>query len=185
MSRGRVYWFTGLSGAGKSTIAQGVKRWLEKEKKKVILLDGDTIRSKSNKHLSFSSKDILENNAFITRLCLQCQSQYDYILVSVISPYLQSRQEARRMIGRNYYEVFVQASLDEVIKRDVKGMYKKALKGEIKNFIGFDPDTPYEPPKHPEITLDTEAEDASKSIQKVIDFMVQEEEAQKYDHNPA
>ena len=185
MCCGRVYWFTGLSGAGKSTIAQGVKCWLEKEKKKVILLDGDTIRSKSDKHLGFSKKDIFQNNAFIRELCRQYMSQYDYILVAAISPYLQSRQEARRVIGRSYHEIFVRASLEEVTKRDVKGMYKKALKGEIGNFIGVDRHTPYEPPDHPEITLNTEAEDASESIQKIIDFMIQEGQFQKYDHKHA
>ena len=185
MSRARVYWFTGLSGAGKSTIAQGVKGRLENIKKTVVLLDGDSIRSKSSKHLSFSKEAILNNNAFITKLCLRYMPRFDYILVSVISPYLQSRQEARRAIGTNYHEVFVQASLEEVIKRDVKGMYKRALNGEIKNFIGVDPDSPYETPNNPEMILDTEGEDVSKSIQEVIDFMLQEEEAKKYGHEPA
>ena len=89
-------------------------------------------------------------------------------------------------MGGRYHEVFVHASLEEVIRRDVKGIYKKALNGEINNFIGVDPGSPYEPPSSPELILDTEAEAVAESIQKVIDFMRQEEQTKEtYDHEPA
>ncbi len=163
--KGFTIWFTGLSGSGKSTIAQIVYNELKKSGHKVEMLDGDVIRTNLSKGLGFSKEGRDEN---IKRVGFVCNllTRNDVIAIAVcISPYKEVRDFNRRRIGR-FVEVYTKCSLDECIKRDPKGNYKKALAGEIKNYTGID--DPYEEPENPEITVETDKETAEESAEKVF-----------------
>lgn len=166
-----VLWFTGLSGSGKTTIANGLSAILNSWGKTVIVLDGDVLRNTIHKHLKFTPQDIKKNNELIAKVCVRCKKQYDYVLVPVISPFAESRQKAKDLIGKNFIEIYVKASLDTVIKRDIKGLYSRALRGEIQNFIGIDPYVPYEAPENPDIVLETETEDVNILLKKLINYL--------------
>jgi adenylyl-sulfate kinase len=167
----KIFWFTGLSGAGKTTIARRAKEVLEQEGKKILLIDGDEIRSQYPRALGFSREDILQNNRFIAGMCRQRAPEFDYIFVSVITPFHAIRRELKENLGGQYVEVYVKVALDEVIRRDVKGLYKKALAGEIRNFIGIDTQTPYEPPENPDVVIDTGAGSVESSVEGLMQFI--------------
>ncbi len=149
-----VLWFTGLSGSGKSTIAEELKKQLEESGKTVELIDGDVVRNTLHTTLGFSREDIRENNRLIAELAKK--SAADVVLVPVISPYREDRAMARTIIGESFREVFVNRPVEKCIERDVKGLYRKALTGEIPNFIGVASSNPYEPPLQPDIEVKTE-----------------------------
>src|SRR3989338_2108971 len=132
-----VLWFTGLSGSGKSTIADSLSNILKAKGYKIKILDGDVVRNTLHRHLGFTRKDILLNNKLISQLALKYLDTHDIILVPIISPYKIGRENARKLLGKHFTEVYIKASLKKCIRRDVKGLYKKALDGEIKNFIGI------------------------------------------------
>ena len=167
----KVLWFTGLSGSGKSTITSGISKKLQKSNYSVKILDGDEIRESVHAHLGFSPKDISENNKKISIICKELLQNYNYILVSIISPFRKLRRNAKKIIGKSFVEVYVKSNLKTLIKRDVKGLYAKALKGEIDNFIGIDPKVPYESPENPDIVLDTEGETVKESVQKLYNYL--------------
>ena len=169
-----VLWFTGLSGAGKSTIAQKVYEWLTTQGLSVKILDGDAVRSTLHRHLGYSPNDIKENNRLISQLCMDNLSEFDYILVPIISPFRESRQKAKELLGKNFIEVYVKASLNQLIERDPKGLYKKALSGKIKNFIGIDPTVPYEPPANASIVVNTIQENVDESVNQIKNFLSKE-----------
>src|SRR3989338_2805235 len=121
----KVLWFTGLSGSGKTTIALALQKELEKRNKKFKVFDGDVVRQKLHKHLGFTPEDIKENNRLIAELCLKQINKYDFILVPIISPFRESRENARKILGNSFIEVYVKALLETVIERDVKVYYKK------------------------------------------------------------
>jgi adenylyl-sulfate kinase len=164
----KVLWFTGLSGSGKTTIVDSVVEILKQKGKKIKILDGDDVRAKFHTHLGFSVEDIKENNRLITLMCLEYMDSHDYVFVPIISPFIESRAKAKQMVGEFFKEIHIKCSLDECIRRDVKGHYKKALAGEIENFIGVAKQVPYEPPVNPDLVLDTE----NKSIKEVISELV-------------
>lgn len=166
-----VLWFTGLSGSGKTTIAKKLLEEFYKNGKKVLLIDGDVVRGTIHKNLRFTSEDIKENNRLIAINCKENIGKYDIIIVSIISPFRESRESARMILSQHFTEVFVKADLDECIRRDVKGLYKKALAGEIENFIGISPSTPYEEPTKAEIVLNTQEENLLECIKKIKDFL--------------
>jgi len=172
MKESKVLWFTGLSGSGKTTIALELKKELESLNKKVKILDGDEVRTTLHRHLGFTPADIRENNRLITELCLDYSSNFDFILVPIISPFKDSRERARKILGNNFIELFVNCPLEECIRRDVKGHYKKALAGEIKNFIGVAKENPYEPPENAEIVIGTEKESIEHSVAKIIKYLL-------------
>ena len=162
--RGVTVWFTGLPSSGKSTIARILERQFRKWNLKTELLDGDVIRTHLSKGLGFSKEDRDTN---IKRLAFVCQllTRNDVLAIaSAISPYRESRDQARRMIG-NFMEVYVKTSLEECKKRDVKGLYQKARAGELKGMTGVD--DPYEEPVNPEVICDTENETAEECAAKV------------------
>ena len=171
----KVLWFTGLSGSGKTTIVDQLKEILKEQGKTVEILDGDDVRERLHTHLGFTPEDIKENNKLILGLVEKDLDNFDHILVPVISPFKESRQNARNTLGENYSEIYVKASIDACIERDVKGLYKKALAGEIPNFIGIAEENPYEEPENPELTLDTENETVEESVKKVLDFIANNE----------
>ncbi|MDD5005742.1 MAG: adenylyl-sulfate kinase [Candidatus Omnitrophica bacterium] len=168
-----VFWFTGLSGSGKTTIANETKKSLSKIKKKIKIYDGDIVRQKLNRHLKFTPKHIKKNNRIIAEICKQeiNKKKYDYIFVTVISPFEESRQQVKSTIGEQLYLIYCKASLGTVIKRDPKGLYKKALSGKIENFIGIDKNVPYQMPKNADLVLDTEKYDLKTCIKKLISFI--------------
>ncbi|MAF99194.1 MAG: adenylyl-sulfate kinase [Nanoarchaeota archaeon] len=170
---GKVLWFTGLSGSGKTTIAEALKVKLEGIGKKVSIIDGDVVRNTINKHLGFSREDLIENNRVMAELARQ--SIADYVLVPKISPRSDDREQAKKIIGDKFIELFVDRSLQSCIERDVKGLYKKALSGEIPNFIGIAESNPYNPPENPDITINTEELALDKSVQKIVDFLHSQE----------
>ncbi len=167
-----VLWFTGLSGSGKTTIANKLKE--KPADKKVLILDGDVIREKLHTQLGFSRDDIRENNRLIAELAKKELERYDIILVPIISPYRDDRAMARRIIGAAFQEVFINAPLQECIRRDVKGLYKKALDNEIKDFIGIAESNPYQPPERPDLEVFTPGctveESANQIYQKIIEW---------------
>ena len=168
-NKGKVIWFTGLSGSGKSTIANSLKEKLEFFGKSVIIVDGDIVRNSFNKHLGFSREDIRENNSIISEICKEHQNKFDYILVPIISPFKEDRQMASALIGEDFIELFINSSLEVCKERDVKGLYKKAVAGEIENFIGIS--APYEAPENPNISVKTDEESLDESIDKITGYL--------------
>ena len=167
-----VFWFTGLSGAGKTTVADAVAAELSLGGLTVVVLDGDEIRRRRDKPLGFSRDEVLINNAEIAALCLAKRDSADAILVPIISPYAQGRADARRLLGAGFYEIHFSAAKDCVAARDVKGLYAKAARGEAPAMIGFSPGSPYEPPMSPDLTLDTATEKPLDSAGKLTRFLL-------------
>ncbi len=152
--KGAVVWMTGLSGSGKSTIANEAERVLFKAGKMTTILDGDNLRTGLNANLGFSDEDRLENVRRVAEVAKLFASQGIITFVSVISPKREMRDLARDIIGDDYIQVYVEASFEACAERDPKGLYEKARRGEIKNFTGKD--SGYEAPEHPDVLLDTE-----------------------------
>jgi bifunctional enzyme CysN/CysC len=161
-----VVWFTGLSGAGKSAIANVVEKQLHAEGVRTYLLDGDNVRHRLNKDLGFTEADRIENIRRVAEVARLLVDAGMVVLVSFISPFLEERQLARDAVEEGEFcEVFVDTPLDVAEFRDVKGLYAKARRGELKNFTGID--SPYEPPENPEIRVDTTTlavEDAAERV---------------------
>ena len=152
--RACVLWFTGLSGAGKSTVANLVEKRLHALGRHTYTLDGDNVRHGLNKDLGFTDADRVENIRRVAEVSRLMVDAGLIVLVSFISPFRSERRLARELMQPGeFLEVFVDTPLAEAEKRDVKGLYKKARRGELKNFTGID--SPYEPPEHPEIHLQT------------------------------
>jgi adenylylsulfate kinase len=168
MQRGVTVWFTGLSGAGKTTIRMAVEQELRRLGLKVEVLDGDIVRQNLTKGLGFSKEDRDENIRRIGFVAHLLSRNGVIVLVSAISPYRQTRDEVRQRIG-DFVEVFVNAPLAVCEERDVKGLYKKARAGEIKQFTGID--DPYEPPLSPEVECLTDQETLEESTEKVLKFL--------------
>jgi adenylyl-sulfate kinase len=163
--KGFTVWFTGLPSSGKSTLARMLEKELNKLDFHVEVLDGDEVRLRLSKGLGFSKEDRDENIrriSFVANLVTRCGG---VAITCAISPYRQIRDEAREEIGR-FIEVYVKCPVDECIKRDVKGLYRKALNGEIKNFTGIS--DPYEEPHDPEVMVETNIETQEESIEKII-----------------
>ena len=169
--QGVVIWMTGLSGSGKSTLARGLEHKLHNQGILTKLLDGDNLRTGLNKNLGFSEEDRLENIRRVAETAKLFLDNGVVTICSFVSPTKALRNMAKEIIGEDdFLEVFVEASFDECTKRDVKGLYKKALKGEIKDFTGLD--APFDSPMQPFLTIDTEqltiAESVDLLYQKVI-----------------
>ncbi len=153
--KGKVLWFTGLSGSGKSTLADALNNKLYKEGRLTYILDGDNIRQGLNKDLSFSNSDRTENIRRISEVAKLMADSGVIVLTAFISPFVEDRKNAREIIGtENFIEVFVNTPLEVCEGRDVKGLYKKARKGEIPSFTGIT--SPYEEPINPEIEVKTQ-----------------------------
>ncbi len=168
--KGVVVWFTGLPSSGKSTISREVEKRLYKMGKLVYVLDGDNVRHGLNSDLGFSPKDRKENIRRISEVAKLFVDAGIITLTAFISPYKIDRETARKLFEKGeFIEIYVKCPVSMCIKRDPKGMYKKALKGEIKEFTGIS--APYEEPENPEIILETSEESVEKSAQKVIDYL--------------
>jgi adenylylsulfate kinase len=173
MPKGFTLWFTGLSGAGKTTIAEIVGPELERRGLAVEYLDGDVVRTHLSKGLGFSKEDRDTNIERIGWVASRLTRQGAAVLVSAISPYEETRQKARELVEEHgsFVEVFVATSVEECARRDVKGLYEKAFSGEIKEFTGVS--DPYEEPVNPELRIDTEVHEPEESAQIVVEKLAE------------
>lgn len=169
--RGMMLWFTGLSGSGKSTVAIALARELHSRGLLCRILDGDNIRSGINNNLGFSAEDRVENIRRIAEVGRLFVDTGIITIAAFISPNNQLREMAAEIIGKDdFVEVFVSTPLEECEKRDVKGLYAKARRGEIKNFTGIS--APFEAPEHPDITLDTSKLPVEESVKILLDYVL-------------
>jgi adenylyl-sulfate kinase len=172
MHKGFILWFTGLSGAGKSTLSERLVKTFRERGFRVELLDGDEVRTNLSKGLGFSKEDRDTNIRRIGYVARLLARNGVIAITAAISPYREIRDEIRRSAGDNdvpFVEVFANASLDALVERDVKGLYKKALAGEIANFTGVS--DPYEAPENPEIEVRTDSETEDESAEKILGFL--------------
>lgn len=169
--RGMMLWFTGLSGSGKSTVAIALERELHSRGLLCRILDGDNIRSGINNNLGFSAEDRVENIRRIAEVGRLFVDTGIITIAAFISPNNQLREMAAEIIGKDdFVEVFISTPLEECEKRDVKGLYAKARRGEIKNFTGIS--APFEAPEHPDITLDTSKLPVEESVKILLDYVL-------------
>ena len=169
--RGMMLWFTGLSGSGKSTVAIALERELHSRGLLCRILDGYNIRSGINNNLGFSAEDRVENIRRIAEVGRLFVDTGIITIAAFISPNNQLREMAAEIIGKDdFVEVFVSTPLEECEKRDVKGLYAKARRGEIKNFTGIS--APFEAPEHPDITLDTSKLPVEESVKILLDYVL-------------
>src|SRR5450432_1547947 len=164
MHRGFTLWFTGMSGAGKSTISKLLVERLRQRNAKVEVLDGDVVRTNLSKGLGFSKEDRDENIRRIGFVCQLLSRNGVIAIAAAISPYRDVRDEVRARIP-NFVEVFVECPVEVLAERDVKGLYRRALAGEIAQFTGIS--DPYEPPLRPEVTVNSGQETAKESLEKI------------------
>jgi adenylyl-sulfate kinase len=167
----KLIWFTGLSGSGKSTLAVQLEAQLFKKGFKTYLLDGDNIRSGLNSDLTFSDEGRVENIRRIGEVSKLFLDSGIVVLSAFISPFHADREQVKKIVGKdNFIEVFVDTPIEVCEQRDVKGLYKKARAGEVKNFTGID--SPYEHPKNPDVIIHTDQSSIEESIQILIDAVM-------------
>ena len=167
----KLIWFTGLSGSGKSTLAVQLEASLHAQGFKTYLLDGDNIRSGLNKDLTFTDDARIENIRRISEVCKLFLDAGVVLLSAFISPFQADREQVKSIVGEeNYIEVFVDTPLEVCEQRDVKGLYKKARAGEVKNFTGIS--SPYESPTHPDVVIATDRMSVEESVAVLVKAIV-------------
>ncbi|SES22102.1 adenylyl-sulfate kinase [Salipaludibacillus aurantiacus] len=165
-----ILWFTGLSGSGKSTLANALDKRLYEERINSFVLDGDNIRHGLNKDLGFKPEDRQENIRRIGEVSKLFVENGSIVLTAFVSPYRDDRQLARQMVDKEeFIEIYVQCPVEECEKRDPKGLYKKARKGEIPEFTGIS--APYEEPVDPEITISSDRVSIEQSVEQIIGYL--------------
>ena len=165
-----VLWFTGLSGSGKSTLAHVLEEKLFKKGCKTFVLDGDNVRHGLNSNLDFSDNDRKENIRRIGEVAKLMLESGLIVMTAFISPFREDRVAVRNLISNSdFIEIYCKASLKTCEERDVKGLYKRARAGEIKNYTGID--SPYEAPENPELIIDTDKETLDESVSKIYSFL--------------
>ena len=163
-------WMSGLSGAGKSTIANALEKRLYAMGKKTMLLDGDNVRMGLNSNLGFSEEDRVENIRRIAEVAKLMNDAGLIVITAFISPYRQERRNAKKIIGNEFREVYISTSLAECERRDVKGLYKAAREGKISCFTGIS--SPYEVPQHPDVVIDTAKMDVEACVDYILNSLV-------------
>ena len=166
---GGVIWLTGLPGAGKSTIATLVAEVLRRQGVDTVVVDGDEVRATLSSDLGFSLDDRNENVRRVAELADRHAAAGQLVIVALISPLRRHRELARRTVASRFVEVFVNASLDECVRRDPKGLYARALAGHLDEFTGVT--SPYEPPGAPDLAIDTEALAPAESAEVALNFI--------------
>jgi len=172
MHKGFTLWFTGLSGAGKSTLSGLLAAEFKRRNYKIEVLDGDVVRTNLGKGLSFSREDRDINVRRIGFVCDLLSRNGVIAMSAAISPYKAIRRECRELVeshGAAFVEVYAKCSLDELVRRDVKGLYKKALAGEIENFTGVS--DPYEEPENAEVVVDSATQSVESSYRQILDYL--------------
>ncbi len=167
--QGFTLWFTGLSGAGKSTLAEAVRDVIRARGGRVEILDGDEVRTNLSKGLGFSKEDRDTNIRRIGYVARLLSRNGVVAITAAISPYRDVRAEVRHAHEATFVEAFVECPIDELVRRDKKGLYAKALRGEIKNFTGVS--DPYEPPEHPDIHLHSDRERVEESRDRIVAWL--------------
>ena len=170
--RALVVWMVGMSGSGKSTLARALENELYSRGFYTMLIDGDNLRTGLNNNLGFSEEDRVENIRRAAETARLFANNGVVTICSLISPTTAIRKMAREIIGQNYFEVFIHCPLDVCEQRDVKGLYAKARRGEIKNFTGID--SPFEPPLHPQLEIRTDRVSEEKALKILIEAIVPE-----------
>jgi len=169
-----VIWFTGLSGSGKSTLSHSVEEELHRLNCRTYVLDGDNVRHGLSSNLTFSDDDRKENIRRIGEAAKLMMEAGVIAMTAFISPFRKDRNLVRQLLSQgDFIEIYCKASLETCESRDVKGLYKRARAGEIKNYTGID--SPYEAPENPELVVNTEHESLEESVTKVIDFLKSKE----------
>jgi len=172
--RSIVLWFTGLSGSGKSTLAHALEEKLFQKGLRTFVLDGDNVRHGLNSNLDFSEADRTENIRRISEVSKLMIEAGLIVMTAFISPFKKDRNEARSLISNDHFiEIFCKASLETCEERDVKGLYKLARAGKIKNYTGID--SPYEIPENPELIINTDKETLDYSVTKILKFLERSE----------
>jgi adenylylsulfate kinase len=168
--RSVVLWFTGLSGSGKSTLAHALEEKLFQKGCRTFVLDGDNVRHGLNSNLDFSESDRAENIRRISEVSKLMLESGLIVMTAFISPFNKDRNEAKRLISNDdFIEIYCKASLEICEARDVKGLYKKARAGKIKNYTGID--SPYEVPENPDLIIDTDNETLDNAVFKILNFL--------------
>ena len=168
--RSVVLWFTGLSGSGKSTLAHSVEEKLYQKGCRTFVLDGDNVRHGLNSNLDFSESGRAENIRRISEVSKLMLESGLIVMTAFISPFNKDRNESRKLISSDdFIEIYCKASLEVCEARDVKGLYKRARKGEIKNYTGID--SPYEIPENPELIIDTDNQGLEDSVATILSFL--------------
>lgn len=169
--RSCVLWFTGLSGSGKSTIADRTEQFLHRQGIRTYLLDGDNVRTGLNAGLGFSETDRHENIRRIAEVSKLFVDAGVVVLCAFVSPMVRDRALVREIVGeKDFLEIFVNTSLEECERRDVKGLYKKARAGEIKDFTGIS--APYEAPEHPDLEIETEKSSVDEAANDLVNYIL-------------
>ncbi len=163
-------WFTGLSGSGKSTVANAVEQYLHLHHFQTYILDGDNIRKGLSKDLNFTEESRVENIRRLGEVAKLMMDAGIIVLAAFVSPFLKDRKLLRELMGDSFVEIFVDAPLEVCEQRDVKGLYKKAQQGEISHFTGIS--SPFEKPEHPDIHLHTDKQTVNESVQAVLDIVL-------------
>lgn len=162
-----IIWFTGLSGSGKTTICNLMMEKLKTDGYSVEWFDGDRVRAELKIESDFSREGILKNNLEVISRINLIKEKVDFILISLITPFRKVRTHARKTFGDNYFEIYVKCDRNTLIERDTKGLYKKALNGELDNLIGFSNKLPYEEPLKPDLILETNSISTIEAIEKI------------------
>jgi adenylylsulfate kinase len=168
--RSVVLWFTGLSGSGKSTLAHALEEKLFQKGCRTFVLDGDNVRHGLNSNLDFSESDRTENIRRISEVSKLMLESGLIVMTAFISPFYKDRNEAKRLISNDdFIEIYCKASIETCEARDVKGLYKKARAGKIKNYTGID--SPYEVPENPDLIIDTDNETVGNAVFKILNYL--------------
>ena len=172
VQKANIFWFTGMSGVGKSTLAEHAKNRLVEKGYAVMILDGDVIREKYKTKLGFGREDVKKNNFYIARLCQEQRNNYDVIMVSIISPMDNVRRKVKRILSPNYYLIYICADIEILKKRDKKGLYKKSENGEITDLIGYSDTNPYDIPEDYDLIINTNKESELKKTKQLFEDFV-------------
>ena len=163
-----IIWLTGLSGSGKTTLCGLIERKLKNDGYSVEWYDGDRVREELKIESDFSREGILKNNFEVISKINLVKDKVDFIIISLITPFEEVRNEARRIFGKEYFEIYIKCDKETLVKRDTKGLYEKALNGEIDNLIGFSDKIPYEEPSDPDLVIETNLLSPEEAVEKVF-----------------
>jgi adenylylsulfate kinase len=169
----KVFWFTGMSGVGKTTLSSYVKNELEKCNYSVLVIDGDDVREKYKTPLGFKKNDVEKNNLFVAKLVRDKSNKYDVIIISIISSIDKVRKKIGKMLSPNFYLIYVWADIKSLKRRDPKGLYKKADEKEITDLIGYSDGNPYDVPLDSDLIIETsENSDLYQCQQRCLKFIL-------------